>query len=62
MNSKNILASVATSVILSTTLTPASASTDTTIPEKQAQAAAISNIFGSVTQTINSPECTVKPI
>lgn len=59
MSKKSMIASVvAVAVVNTVSALPA---TDQTVADKQAQAEVMSNVIGNMTQTINSPECTVKP-
>lgn len=59
MNSKGMLASLVTVAIVNTAV--ASNSNEAAQVEKKSQATTISNIFGTISPAINSPECTVRP-
>jgi hypothetical protein len=61
MIDKNIVAGLVATVVVGTASAGSIAPIDAQSLDKKAQAETMHNIFGNVSQIINSPECTVRP-
>ena len=58
MRSKNIVFGVIVAAAVNTASAGSLSTTEMEVSAKQAQANVLSDVFGSVVQTVNSPECT----